>query len=399
MARRRQRPNWPLRLSLLGLMLSGLLLILAWPAAEWYGNYLTGFAETAGNPAAFDSTEQLNRSRAASDFFSQVNRNLIELFTASWLFALGAATGSFANVVVYRMPRGISIAARDSACPWCKNRIQLRHNIPIFGWIMLRGRCHRCRLPISPRYPIVELCFGMMFLILYLFVLRNAASNWPWGTDPHLSDNFEAASLLLNPDWRLVVLYAHCCLLVSLLFIWGLMQLDGSRVPRKTVVFGFATGITGFLTLLYWPQAEPRFSQLLAGGDQFLFSPGLLIGLIIGVLVFLVTKQDDLRTVLEDAPGQSFEIPILGFALIGIDLGVRGAIAAFIVLGFVWFLRMVLQAFKPLETITPGIAIACATLIQICFWKYLVGPMALILGSVSLILFFSTLYLQQPRPP
>jgi hypothetical protein len=80
-----------------------------------------------------------------------------------FLFAFGACAGSLINVLVYRMPRGISVVTPPSACPKCGTRLRWRDNIPVFGWILLRGRCRYCQAKISPEYPIVEAIVGLMF--------------------------------------------------------------------------------------------------------------------------------------------------------------------------------------------------------------------------------------------
>lgn len=76
---------------------------------------------------------------------------------------LGAIIGSFLNVVAYRVPLGISLSHPPSTCPKCDTRIKTRHNIPIVGWFMLRGKCYNCKNPISPEYPIVEAFTAVAF--------------------------------------------------------------------------------------------------------------------------------------------------------------------------------------------------------------------------------------------
>lgn len=76
---------------------------------------------------------------------------------------LGLAVGSFLNVVVHRVPRGQSVVHPPSACPGCGARIRNRHNVPVAGWLVLRGRCADCDAPISSRYPLVELGTGLLF--------------------------------------------------------------------------------------------------------------------------------------------------------------------------------------------------------------------------------------------
>jgi leader peptidase (prepilin peptidase) / N-methyltransferase len=83
---------------------------------------------------------------------------------------LGLAIGSFLNVVIYRVPAGVSIVHPPSRCPGCDSAIRNRHNIPVLGWLSLRGKCADCANPISPRYPLVELTTGVLFVLVTLRV-------------------------------------------------------------------------------------------------------------------------------------------------------------------------------------------------------------------------------------
>jgi leader peptidase (prepilin peptidase) / N-methyltransferase len=84
------------------------------------------------------------------------------------VFCLGAAIGSFLNVVIYRLPAGLSLLHPPSRCPHCLTPIKKRDNLPIVGWLKIKGRCAHCNAPISPRYPLVEAVTGALFLITYL---------------------------------------------------------------------------------------------------------------------------------------------------------------------------------------------------------------------------------------
>lgn len=86
---------------------------------------------------------------------------------ASAFFALGLAFGSFLNVCIYRLPQGLSVAHPRSACPKCKQPIAFYDNIPVLSWLLLRGRCRHCQARISPRYLVVELLTGALFLACY----------------------------------------------------------------------------------------------------------------------------------------------------------------------------------------------------------------------------------------
>jgi len=76
---------------------------------------------------------------------------------------LGLAIGSFLNVVVHRVPLGLSVVAPASRCPGCEQEISARDNVPVLSWLLLRGRCRNCSAPISIRYPAVELLTGVLF--------------------------------------------------------------------------------------------------------------------------------------------------------------------------------------------------------------------------------------------
>jgi leader peptidase (prepilin peptidase)/N-methyltransferase len=89
---------------------------------------------------------------------------IIIAFTA----LLGLAIGSFLNVVVYRVPIGQSLVRPPSHCPHCEHPIRARHNLPVVGWLLLRGRCADCAAPISPRYPLAELGTGVAFVLVAL---------------------------------------------------------------------------------------------------------------------------------------------------------------------------------------------------------------------------------------
>ncbi len=78
-------------------------------------------------------------------------------------FAMGAAMGSFANVLIHRLPLGLSIVSPGSRCPSCGNGIRWFDNIPIVSYFILGGRCRACKTTISPRYPLVEALSGLLF--------------------------------------------------------------------------------------------------------------------------------------------------------------------------------------------------------------------------------------------
>ena len=89
-----------------------------------------------------------------------------------WWFATlatlwGAVWGSFANVAIYRMPRGLSVLRPGSACPHCSTPIRWYNNIPVLSYLLLGGRCADCKAPISFQYPLVELILAVLALAIW----------------------------------------------------------------------------------------------------------------------------------------------------------------------------------------------------------------------------------------
>jgi leader peptidase (prepilin peptidase)/N-methyltransferase len=91
-----------------------------------------------------------------------------EWIWAVFIFAWGCCIGSFLNVVIYRLPREKSLVHPGSACPHCGRAIRWYDNIPLVSWLVLRAKCRYCKGPISPRYFIVELLTGVVFLGVYI---------------------------------------------------------------------------------------------------------------------------------------------------------------------------------------------------------------------------------------
>ena len=92
---------------------------------------------------------------------------LPEFIAYIFVFVIGAAVGSFLNVVIHRIPREESIVLPNSACPKCKAAIKPYDNIPILSWLILGGKCRNCKEPIAWRYPAVEFLTAVVFVATY----------------------------------------------------------------------------------------------------------------------------------------------------------------------------------------------------------------------------------------
>src|SRR5688572_19429461 len=98
-----------------------------------------------------------------------------------FVFCFGACVGSFLNVVIYRLPAGMSVTTPPSRCPTCGARLKFfSENLPIIGWFLVRGRCKYCGVRVSPQYMFIELLMALMFLGLYmvLFAVPQGTAWW-----------------------------------------------------------------------------------------------------------------------------------------------------------------------------------------------------------------------------
>ena len=181
-----------------------------------------------------------------------------------WLFIVsmglfGLLFGSFANVIVWRLPRGESIVTPGSQCPACGAPIAWYDNVPLISYAVLRGRCRSCSVPISARYPIVEAASGLLFV----------AASILYGAS--LQAIFAAVLL-----WGLVVL--------------GLIDIGHFRLPNAIVGGLAVVGLAGAILSQLWgvpivpligmsavgPMSEPLAAALVgglaAGGLSFIFA-------------------------------------------------------------------------------------------------------------------------------
>jgi prepilin signal peptidase PulO-like enzyme (type II secretory pathway) len=176
-----------------------------------------------------------------------------------FLFALGASVGSFLNVVVYRMPRDLSIVRPGSHCPACKHSLAWYDNLPIIAWFMLRGRCRYCQAPFSIRYPLVELFTALLFVMLFwaYFILKvregmpglNQGGYLIYGGHIFLLGALLASSLIDAEHWiiPLQVVYAVVLVALALSMIWPYF-IDTSLEEQWRVI-PYATPKTAALAL------------------------------------------------------------------------------------------------------------------------------------------------------
>ncbi len=170
---------------------------------------------------------------------------------AFWVFVVGSAIGSFLNVVVYRLPRGLSLSQPPSHCPRCGRAIRWYHNLPVAGWLVLGGKCHDCRAAISPRYPLVELTVGLMFVAL----------GWLDVYGPVIEADSGGATAGDSGLAIALIEFAGHAWIGSTLLAATLIRWDGSRVPLGLILQAIAISV--LLVAIVAP--ERRVWPLIAG--------------------------------------------------------------------------------------------------------------------------------------
>jgi leader peptidase (prepilin peptidase)/N-methyltransferase len=189
---------------------------------------------------------------------------MIETAIGLIVFIFGIMVGSFLNVVIYRIPNNESIAFPASKCQSCQTPLKWYHNIPIFSWIFLGGKCAFCKDPIAKQYPIVEFVTGLIFLALYMklglvwylpFVAASFAAlfalvmiDFKYMAVPD-SVNFAAlAFALVQPDFLHAAMYA--AIAAGGLYLVGLLSslLAGKQAMggADVIVAGTMGALLGF---------------------------------------------------------------------------------------------------------------------------------------------------------
>ena len=176
-------------------------------------------------------------------------------------FIIGASLGSFFNVCIYRIPNKKSVVNPPSHCYNCNTRLKPLDLVPILSWTLLRGKCRYCGQKISPRYALVELLTGTLFVLVYI---------------------------VYGPN--IITLYYS--LLVSLLVIITFIDLDHYIIPDELIIFGSLGAVIcggGMLVLIYLIELIIK-KEVMGGGDIKLFGMvGLFLGIKLGLLTILLS--------------------------------------------------------------------------------------------------------------
>ncbi|TVQ62704.1 MAG: prepilin peptidase [Phycisphaerales bacterium] len=210
-----------------------------------------------------------------------------------WIGALGACVGSLTNVLVYRLPRGLSVVTPPSRCPSCSTRLTWRENVPILGWLLLGGKCRFCKAKISAEYPIVEGVAALLFVLFYAI--------W-YMTPNHGTSPIGVEWQAFKPEWAMngiqitwptlvVVLTLFSCLLAT-----TLIDARTYTIPLELTWIPVGVALVAHPVHALWVSAASRTGELPITADGWVWSiatPGPMgwwwvgasIGGVLGVVI------------------------------------------------------------------------------------------------------------------
>jgi leader peptidase (prepilin peptidase)/N-methyltransferase len=201
-------------------------------------------------------------------------------FWIVFLFAVGCCIGSFLNVVIYRLPRDKSLVAPPSSCPACGKHIHFYDNIPLVSWLLLGRKCRYCKAPISPRYFIIELLTGLVFVGIFVLYFRSGLRS--------------GIPAFLAGGW---FVYLASLILLSALIAASAIDLEMWIIPLSICWFATAAGLlaSSLAPLAIHPATIRHYFLVPTTADLILvhqttiasLSTGAVIGL--GVSILLLT--------------------------------------------------------------------------------------------------------------
>jgi leader peptidase (prepilin peptidase) / N-methyltransferase len=243
----------------------------------------------------------------------QISWMIFWLFTA---FIFGCAVGSFLNVCVARLPYEKSLLWPGSRCFTCLQPIAARDNLPVLGYLLLRGRCRRCGAKFSSAYMWIELFTGFAFAGLFYLVMFHNIRDFPGAVRPFAE---------LGPHFtKPLLIFLHHATLLSFLIVVSLCDLRDMEIPLSVTVSGTLVGLV-FAVFCPWPYPEEIVPMRLAMQPTSLGFPPELPPLPPGIYPWPVW----------------FPLPTWmppGGPMLGLATGLAGALAGMILLRGVRFL-------------------------------------------------------------
>jgi len=203
---------------------------------------------------------------------------------ALFAFVCGLVAGSFAAAVAHRVPRGMSVAGPRSQCPGCGAQIAARDNVPLFSWLLLRGRARCCGAPIAPLYPLTELAVGLLFVAALLV---------GWDDPAEIAIDFVFVTMLaaiVLTDLERRIIPNKILLVGALLCLAIAVPTDPGGLPERAIAAAAAGGLLFAVAFAYPRGMGLGDVKLTATMGLFLgraVAPAILVALLAGSIVGL----------------------------------------------------------------------------------------------------------------
>ncbi len=342
----------------------------------------------------------------------------LQLDIPSWialpyLFIIGAMIGSFLNVCIYRIPTQErffdqlkQLWNRPSHCRRCGTNIRWHDNVPIFGWLKLRGRCRQCRMRISPRYPLIEFFNGCLWVLVVCMEV-------PFGWNQSLVNSCVYSDIgpqafpglgPLSPEWFVILRCACHLVLIEALLVATMIDFDlriipdGATLPAMFFAVIASTLIARIHLVPVWfqsPNMEYSFAPLAPVWMQpFMTGPAVpewiqqfphlhgfavsIVGLIVGGGIVWIVRLIGFAVLRQEAMGFG---DVILMAMVGAFLGWQPTVIAFFIapacaiavvaITTMWNLsQRLFGKVKPIDNMIPyGPYLSLGTLITILFWQ------------------------------
>ncbi len=352
-----------------------------------------------------------------------------------FLFVYGAVLGSFLTVCVHRLPQHEDVFAawrslidNPSHCDRCQKRLLARDNVPIFGWLVLGGRCRFCKRGIPGRYPLIELANGLLFVLVY--VMEVPLNRWAPITDSCLTSllgpsnfgNGWGLSPIAIVNWRFV----YHLVLFEALFVASLIDWDLMIIPDSVTLPPMLIGVVGaatfgkFWLVPVWFQ-DPSVARMLYRGLPANWKTGWLMidvpawigqhphwhGLAVSLAGFMVgggivwgVRIIGHFALRREAMGFG---DVILMAMVGSFIGWQPVVVAFFVAPVLALLAVLLTRLFDLEREIPyGPYLSLGTLVTLLGWKWIwpkfslyfsLGPALIVVVLVMTVALLVTLWL------
>jgi leader peptidase (prepilin peptidase)/N-methyltransferase len=219
---------------------------------------------------------------------------LLHLPVMVFIFCFGACVGSFLNVVIYRLPAGMSVISPPSRCPTCGARLRFfRENLPILGWFMIRGKCRYCGVRVSPQYMAIELLMALVFIGLYaVLFMTSRATPW-WG---EIGGTWWTA----NGVFRVWPAYVAFAFMLAGLLAMTMIDARTFTIPIQIPLFVTITAFIAYPLQALLPHRAPSSMTWpipAVGWTGTLAAVGGMVGVLVGVALL---KSGRLRYSFDD---------------------------------------------------------------------------------------------------